>query len=173
MDNLQKYAELFSMICERFDGADLGKKVVQKLFYFFERKGISLGLRYGIHYYGPYSSKLDNTLHMLESEDYISIDTSGSTHIITLGPSDNHTTKQLTDAEQSTAQEVLNAFSHKTPLELEALATMDFIANSILEKNASDETIISKFNEIKGDKFNNALIQSVLSELKRLQLIAA
>jgi hypothetical protein len=64
-------------------------------------------------------------------------------------------------------------FSHKTPLELEALATMDFIANSILEKNASDETIISKFKEIKGDKFNNTLIQSVLSELKRLQLIAA
>ena len=61
-----------------------GKKAAQKMFYFFERKGIDLNLRYGIHYYGPYSAKLDNTLHILESEDYIDINTSSSTHVISM-----------------------------------------------------------------------------------------
>ena len=75
MANIRKYAQLFDLIHNSFDGAQLGKKVSQKMFYFFERKGIALNLRYGIHYYGPYSSKLDNTLHVLESEDYIKINT--------------------------------------------------------------------------------------------------
>ena len=37
MENLEKYAELFAMICNNFDGGSIGKKVSQKLFYFFEQ----------------------------------------------------------------------------------------------------------------------------------------
>ena len=85
MKNIKEFAKLFEIICVKFDGAPIGKKVVQKLFYFFERKGIQLNLRYGIHFYGPYSSKLDNMMHILESEDYISINTEGHTHIVSIG----------------------------------------------------------------------------------------
>lgn len=172
MENLQKYVELFSLISERFDGAELGKKVVQKLFYFYERKGITLNLRYGIHFYGPYSSKLDNALHMLESEEYISIDTSKATHVISVNPLENNI-EQLTGEEKNIAIEVLDAFAHKTPLELEALATMDYVATSILVRGATDEEIIEKFKEIKGSKFNNRSINKTLSELKKLNLIVA
>ena len=84
MENIRVYAQLFDMLCNCFDGAKLGKKAAQKMFYFFERKGIDLNLRYGIHYYGPYSAKLDNTLHILESEDFIEINTSSSTHVISM-----------------------------------------------------------------------------------------
>ena len=78
----EKHAYLFELICNKFDGAELGKKAAQKLFYFFERQGITLNLRYGIHYYGPYSEKLDNIMYYLESENVINIDDSGRTPAI-------------------------------------------------------------------------------------------
>lgn len=168
---LERYAELFEMICKNFDGANLGKKVAQKMFYFFERRGIQLNLRYGIHYYGPYSAKLDNTMHVLESEDYISIDTSGSTHIISMG-TNSVKEEALTSEEKDLAEAVIAAFAHKSPLELEALATMDYVANTILESPSKTE-IICAFKKIKGDKFNDTMIDITLNELKTLNLIAA
>lgn len=171
MENLEKYAELFAMICNNFDGGSIGKKVSQKLFYFFERMGIELNLRYCIHFYGPYSSRLDNMMHILESEDYISINDDMSTHIISLS---NSTLEESTldESEKEIAEKVIELFGHKTPLELEALATMDYVFNTILNKEADDEKIISTFKDIKGTKFNDTIISNTISELKRISLIA-
>lgn len=169
MENIRKYAELFDLIHNSFDGAQLGKKVSQKMFYFFERKGITLNLRYGIHYYGPYSSKLDNALHVLESEDYIKINTSGTTHVISMGK--KKVNNGLTDEEKDIAKIVIDSFAHKSPLELEALATMDYIANSM--NCTTKEQIISTFKAIKGDKFNASTITKTYNELKKLNLISA
>lgn len=169
MENIRKYAELFDLIHSSFDGAQLGKKVSQKMFYFFERKGIALNLRYGIHYYGPYSSKLDNALHILESEDYIKINTNGVTHVISIGK--KKVSDVLTNEEKDIAKSVIDSFAHKSPLELEALATMDYIANSM--NCTTKDQIISTFKAIKGDKFNGAIINKTYNELKRLDLISA
>ena len=35
MENIEKFAELFDMLYTSFDGAELGKKVTQKMFYFY------------------------------------------------------------------------------------------------------------------------------------------
>lgn len=172
MENIKKFAELFNILCSSFDGADLGKKVSQKIFYFFEREGMNLNLRYGIHYYGPYSSKLDNVMHVLESEDYISIDTSGMTHIISPGSTELDT-EILTDKEKGIVNKVIIEFAHKSPLELEALATIDYVANTMLSGKGSDDEIISLFKEIKGDKFKADVIDSALQTLKNLNFIAA
>lgn len=172
MENIKKYAELFGLLCENFKGAQcLGKKASQKMFYFFEREGISLNLRYGIHFYGPYSAKLDNVMHILESEDYISIDTSKTTHEISLG-TERVEESMLSQEEKKTAASVIESFAHKTPLELEVLTTMDYIANSILPEHVSDEERKQKFKEIKGTKFNDSAIDEALTELKGLGLIA-
>ncbi len=171
MNNKEKIVKLFEMLCEKFDGAPLGKKATQKMFYFFERKGIDLNLRYGIHYFGPYSSKLDNAMHLLESEDYISIDTSGATHVISIGEN-KITSSPLSNNEEQIAEYVLNTFSHKSALELEALTTMDYIANTILESSNKEE-IITQFKLIKGDKFHDSVIESAYIELVTLQLICA
>lgn len=173
MGNMEKTALLFQMLCEKYDGANsLGKKATQKMFYFFERFGIDLNLRYGIHFYGPYSSKLDDQMYELESEGYISINTSGLTHIISCG---HHTAPQnvLTVDEIAIVEYVMQTFEHKSPLELEALSTMDYIAHSILPTDASDEQIIEKFKQIKGTKFEPNIINSSLEELKQLELIAS
>lgn len=171
MNNTKRYALLFKMLCEEYDGAAvLGKKASQKMFYFFERKGINLNLRYGIHYYGPYSAKLDDAMYELESEGYISIDTSGPTHIIKLG-SEVVPDTSLTAQEKEIAKGVLEVFEHRSPSELEALTTMDYIANFILSKEATEEDIISKFKEIKGTKFSQNTIDNTLRELEELELV--
>ena len=169
-NSMEKYAELFGMLCTNFDGAKLGKKAAQKMFYFFERMGINLNLRYGIHYYGPYSEKLDNTLHILESEDYISIDTTGTTHVISMGEN-KVKADALTDAEQGIVKIVIDNFAHKTPLELEALATMDFVANSM--NCTTKNEIIDIFKRIKGEKFKNSDIDETYNVLLGLGLISA
>lgn len=169
MENIQVYAQLFDMLCNCFDGAKLGKKAAQKMFYFFERKGIDLNLRYGIYYYGPYSSKLDNALHVLESEDYIKINTNSSTHVISMkkGVSVN----ALSENQKQIADTVIKAFAHKTPLELEALATMDFVSNTM--KCSTKEQIVNTFREIKGNKFAEVMIEESYKTLQQLGLIEA
>lgn len=172
MIDYKKYAQLFRLLCENFNGDKLGKKVTQKIFYFFEREGISLNLRYGIHFYGPYSSKLDNIMHMLENEEYIFIDTTGTTHVISQG-SKTDSINTLTENEEQIAKKVINNLSKKTPLELEALATMDYIANTLLPDFSSEQDIISKFKEIKGNKFTDTYIEKTFSELTDTGLISA
>ena len=171
MDSINKLADLFVILCNKYDH-ELGKKVTQKMFYFFERKGINLNLRYGIHFFGPYSSKLDNAMHMLEWDGVISINTSGITHTISLGDTPIEDTA-ITGEEEAIASYVIETFQSKTPYELEALATMDYIANSMLGGVYTDELIIEKFIEVKGDKFKQPIINKTLGELKTLGFIAA
>ena len=169
MENIEKIAELFAILKE--SNGTLGKKVSQKMFYFFERKGINLNLKYGIYYYGPYSSKLDNAMHLLEAEEYITIDTSGLTHTIEMG-SNKLAKEYLSDSEKEVASQIVYWFSSKSAFELEALATMDYVATSILPKGASDQLIIDKFKQIKESKFDDSLIHKTLKELKNYGLIA-
>ena len=171
MDNINKLADLFVILCNKYDH-ELGKKVTQKMFYFFERKGINLNLRYGIHFFGPYSSKLDNAMHMLEWDGVISLNTSGITHTISLGDTLKESST-ITGEEEAIASYVIETFKSKSPYELEALATMDYIANSMLGGTYNDELIIKKFIEVKGDKFNQSVINKTLDELKNLGFIAA
>lgn len=171
MGVINKYSELFVLLAKGYHGAELGKKVTQKMFYFFERNGINLNLRYGIHYYGPYSSKLDNVMNILESDDYIKIDTSGMTHVISIKEYKKDETV-LSKEERDEAAFVINAFANKSALELEALATMDYVANFILTPGSADSEIIAQFKEIKGSKFSENDIKKSLEELKHLGFVA-
>lgn len=171
MLNTNKYGELFYLLSNGFHGAKLGKKVSQKMFYFFERRGIALNLRYGIHYYGPYSARLDNVMRILESDGYLTIDTSGSTHIISVQKKAKDEAA-LSAEERETATSVIRDLAQKSASALEALATMDYVAVSLTPPDASDAEIMAKFKEIKGTKFNQNEIETALAELKRLHFVA-
>lgn len=173
MNDIEKYAELFQVLCENEQiEKPLGKKVTQKMFYFFERKGLDLNLRYGIHFYGPYSSKLDNIMHVLESENMISIDDSGRTHMISLGK-EYTGTKVLSTSEMQIVNKVIEQFGNKNASELEALATMDYIANFTLHNKAIKDDIIAKFKEIKGSKFDDGTVSRTYNELLNMEFISA
>ena len=167
MTCFEKNSIIIRQICDKIEP---GKKMLQKLMYLISRKGVKLELNYSIHYFGPYSSKLDGTLHTLESFDKLSINTSGITHTIHLGDSPIEGT--LNGKEQESVDFVLKNFLRRSAHELEAITTIDYVATTILKNQAKDEEIIEKVQQIKGTKFSKEYLQDCLQTLKRLDYIA-
>lgn len=165
----KKVESLFKVICDKYEG-ELGKKASQKLFYFFEREGIDLNLRYGIHYYGPYSSKLSEEMYDLENEGIITVDTSKPRHVISWVNQKSEMCV-LSENDKRIAAKVMNDFGKKKPRELEALSTMDFVAQNLIEDSQKSEQVIDKFIEIKGTKFSREEARNCYSELRKLQLV--
>lgn len=147
-----------------------GKKMLQKLMYLIDRSGMDLDLNYSIHYFGPYSSKLDSAIHTLESYDKLNIDTSGSTHIIRLG--DIAIEGTLDAQEQQKVDFVMENFSKKSAHELEAITTVDYVATTMLKGKGSDQEIINKVKQIKGSKFSQEYLSDCLDILKHLKYLA-
>lgn len=146
-----------------------GKKMLQKLMYLIERQGVNLDLNYSIHFFGPYSSKLDEMIHTLESYDKLNIDTSGATHIIKKGttPIEGH----LNEKDQQKINFVLEHFSNKSAFDLEAITTLDYVANKMLKDSADEDEIISKVQKIKGSKFSADCLAESFQILKRFHYI--
>lgn len=167
MFDVRKCGSVIGMVC---DNEVPGKKKLQKLMYLMERKGLDLNLNYGIHFYGPYSSKLDDTLHFLETEDIISIDTSGPTHKICKG-SETYT-NVLNNEEIEIVESILNIFEEKTPLELEAMTTIDFVANVTFNGRAQKDEILNKVIDIKGEKFKLEDLQNDFEILRQYNFVA-
>ena len=149
MNMLKKYAFLIGDICKDHQ---TGKKKLQKLMYLIERKGVQLDLRYSIHFFGPYSSKLDHIIHILENEDWLDIDTSGQTHRIIMKKEGNG---QLSKEDNILVDEVREAFYDKSPMELEALTTIDYVATTLLHGTATRDDVIKQVKIIKGKKFSS------------------
>lgn len=147
-----------------------GKKMLQKLMYLIDRSGLDLDLNYSIHYFGPYSSKLDNTMHILESYDKLNIDTSGSTHIIR--PGEVAIEGDLDEQDQQKVDFVMDNFSSKSAHELEAITTIDYVATAMLKRKGSDQEVIDKVKQIKGSKFSQEYLFDCLHTLKRLQYLS-
>ena len=164
----EKIKYLLRFICDGYDG-NLGKKATQKLFYFFEREGIDLGLRYGIHFFGPYSARLNDIIYSLEDDGVLSIDNRGQTHVIQWIGDELTDEEVLSDDEKNIAKRVIKVFGSKSSLELEGLATIDFIASR--ESNNPEEKIIESFMKIKGTKFSLNDAKKYYEELKNIQLI--
>lgn len=162
MTSVEKNAIIIKQIC---DSIVPGKKMLQKLMYLISRKGLNLDLNYSIHYFGPYSAKLDATLHLLESYDKLYIDTSGATHIINLGTSPIDGV--LEDSEQKIVDFVLGKFATKSAHELEAITTLDYVAKVILQGSGTDTEIVKKVMQIKGSKFSSDYLVSSLYLLKQ------
>lgn len=135
-----------------------------------ERRGVDLNLNYSIHFFGPYSSVLDNAIHIMAMKGVINIDTSGPTHKITVG-NYGGIKNDLNEVEIGDIRFVLDNFSNKTANELEAITTLDYVATKILGGEESDDEIIEKVKDIKGDKYTTEYLKSGLSVLKELDFL--
>ena len=167
MTSFETNSIIINQICNQVEP---GKKMLQKLMYLIERGGVNLDLNYSIHYFGPYSSKLDSTMRILESYDKLNIDTTGVTHIIRLGdvPIDG----TLDGPDQQKVDFVMENFSTKSAHELEAITTIDYVAVAMLKGQGSDQEIINKVQQIKGEKFSQEFLFHCLNTLKQLKYLA-
>ena len=166
MTNFETNSIIIKQICEAIEP---GKKMLQKLMYLIDRKGVNLDLNYSIHFFGPYSSKLDNTMHILESYDKLRIDTSGATHIIRLG--ENQISGSLDKEDQEKVDYILEHFITKSAHELEAITTLDYVATTMLKGDGTDQQIIDKVKQIKGTKFSVEYLADGLKTLKMCNYI--
>lgn len=169
MDKLRIYAQTLERICEK---GNQGKKAVQKLMYLIERKGVDFELGYSIHFFGPYSEKLDDILHRLESDEIVNIDTSGRTHIVRVLDSSLCEGATLSPEERKIVEYVINEFGNKSAFELEGIATLDYIACNLPPGNQSDTDIINGVKRIKGTKFSEQQLKQYLEILKTHQYLS-
>ena len=165
-----QYIIIIKKICEK---TEMGKKMLQKLLYLIERKGVKLNLNYSIHFFGPYSAKLDELIHLFESEDIIEIDTSGVTHKINISKNIpveyketiNHYEFSSNDKEK--VNFVLENFINRSAFELEAITTLDYVATVMSNKAQSDSQVIEEVKKIKGSKFKEDFLKQQLAFLKK------
>lgn len=134
-----------------------GKKQLQKLMYLMERYGIDLNLNYSIHFYGPYSSRLDYALHAYESMGLISITISGSTHLISMQADRREDIDgKLNENDLRIEQEVMRNYKHYSAQDLEALTTIDYVAHSMFKDCKEKDEVLKMVKFIKGDKFSDS-----------------
>lgn len=166
MTNFDRNSIIICQICESMEP---GKKMLQKLMYLIERRGVNLGLNYSIHFFGPYSDKLNEMIHTLESYDKLTIDTSGVTHTIHNGdiPIEGH----LDEEEQEKINFVLEHFSNRSAFDLEAITTIDYVANKMLRGSKDREEIINKVKKIKGSKFSDTHLSESFQTLQQFHYI--
>ena len=167
MKNYAKCEEILHYICQN---QEPGKKMVQKLMYLMERKGIDLGLNYSIHFYGPYSASLDDALHALEARGIINITMDHLTHKIT--PVDrNHFPRELEEGDKKAVFDVLSNFGKKSAADLEAYTTLDYVAHTMLGDEGTEEQVIQDVLKIKSKKFSLEELQEKYQVMKQLNYI--
>lgn len=164
---MNKLTYVLSALCKDYEP---GKKMVQKLVYLVERKGLDLDMDYSIHFYGPYSSDLDQYMHALEANNVLTIDTSGLTHKLRFLKKPR--TNPLSETENGILNDVISLFANKSALELEVLTTTDYVTNNMLsEDDRSKSAIIKLVKKIKGSKFSDNQIENCIQVLSKNGLI--
>lgn len=144
-----------------------GKKAVQKFFYLIERKGVDFDLDYSIHYFGPYSAKLDNLLTFFLNKEIIDINTSGMTHTISVLDSSKCEGDGLDGTDETIVNKVIEIYKNLSAFDLEGIATTDYVArNAVGKANQSVDEIVSGVIRIKGSKFSTAQISNYFHNLK-------
>jgi uncharacterized protein YwgA len=146
-----------------------GKKALQKLIYLVEKKGVDLGFNFSIHYYGPYSSTLDDAVHSLQMQGVIDIVPDGMSHRIHVTElSDMMESTTLSQTEEQEIEDVLRTFGRMTAFDLELITTTDFVARALRQsgKTCMDDDIIEGVRRIKGDKFSQDKMTQAIIQLR-------
>ncbi|MBO8159723.1 type II toxin-antitoxin system antitoxin SocA domain-containing protein [Thermosyntropha sp.] len=149
-----------------------GKKVVQKLVYLIQRKGVNLGFDYAIHYYGPYSSELDDFLYSLKIKGILDIVPDGNKHRIDFigdeyGEYEEEELK-ISAVEETLIEEVLEYFGNKSGRELELITTVDFVKRKLgKNKCLANRDVIEAVQKIKSDKFSADEIERAIYVLEK------
>lgn len=145
-------------------GSDLGKKQLQKLVYILEAKGIKLGYEYSIHFYGPYSEDLNHDLLILNSEGYVDLQITESTHQIIPHGTTEAAPLNLTPEDRSLLLATIHEYREYTPSKLELLTTAHFVA---LYFGKTDDDILRGVKKIKGAKYTDAQIKDVVKHIRK------
>ena len=137
------------------------KKALQKMIFLIEKKGIQLGYDYGLHFYGPYSSRLDDETTDLSSDGVVKFDYSGYSHLMSVD--EKHFSvdpKGLTEQQINEIDNIIERFKGKSASELELLTTAIYAYDHL--DHRSVESVIKGVQKIKGAKYSVGNIKGSL-----------
>ena len=149
---------------DRLGGLELStlkdRKLLQKKVYMLQESGLNLGYHFGWYVYGPYSPDLTKDAFDLSMQ-------------LTHAPKtmDKGT---LTLGEQSALRK-MNAFLSSVSKEDELADSLEIIASLhfLMKENPSlkESDIISKFMQLKGDRFRDRDVQESMRQLRKSGII--
>jgi len=169
-NTMKELKNLVSVIKKIYKFQQPGKKALQKLVYLIEKKGVDLGYDFSIHYYGPYSSALDDSINAMHLQGMVEIIPDGRNHRICLTElSDMMGNDTFSQTDKQIIQSVLESFGSMNAYELELITTTDFVARELFKllEDCSDNDIIEGVKKIKGEKFSNEKIKEAILLLKK------
>ena len=146
---------------ESLTGQPPVKKMLQKIVYLLEEKGVDLNCNYTLHFYGPYSARLDAKTLELSSEGAIAFDYSGYGHKMSI-EQNYEVEPSLTKDELTIIESVISRYKEKTPSDLELLTTTIY-AKKYTDAKSKDD-IINNVKIIKGNKYPDTEIEWAIKE---------
>ncbi len=168
-------AGVIAKLVEMSDGIE-GKKVMQKLVYFLQERGVPLGFKYQLYFYGPYSHELTYAISDFEAFGILLVQpAANNATAYRVGPAANIFTnlnKIFLDRFQPILESVLDTFGKKTSSELELLATIDFIDKSLRGKEEKvNRGRVVELTKKEKAKYSETAINNAYDELVKIGLI--
>lgn len=170
MVNKEAIVSIISQIGSPSKTRSVSKKTLQKIVYLIEAMGEDLGCKYGIHFYGPYSSNLEFAIYEMETKGELTIDYANPAYTI-------HVTKNTAPAcGNETTRRVIQEFANETAGELELLTTVLYVYQrthtthpcSRDELNGKDSSdILEETRRVRGSRNTDADIQAAIDRLDR------
>ena len=158
------------LLCMIIDGSKnhqvVGRTILQKVAYFCKYLGWDVG-HYQLHYYGPFSFQLTNTIQMAESNKLVK-QSNEPPQLFKLTDKGQDVVNQFTEKVCSpekvnkTRSLVAHLSDWKTK-DIEIAATIDFVHNNGTKK----EDLVTKVHEIKSN-FDRAQIQKAYKKWSHL-----
>jgi uncharacterized protein YwgA len=139
-----------------------GKKALQKLVFLIEQKGIPLKYEYGLHFYGPYSGRLDAATAFLSADGIVKFDYSGYSHKMSIDEKYNVEPQSLSKQHVAVIDDLIEHFNGWSASDLELLTTAIYAYNNLEDK--SMQSTINGVKKIKGSKYSTDEITRIFSE---------
>jgi len=168
-------AEIIQYLVDKLQQS--GKVKLQKTMYFLqEALGVPLDYDYEMHYYGPYSFGLDDTLSEMQGKGVLSISQvlySGGYfgYDISLGKNAESDLKLLSEYKDK-ADKIVDIFNPMDAQTIELWATIHFVCSILNEKkgDSNKEAVVKEVRLLK-PKFSEQDIEKAYDEMQNKGLL--
>lgn len=155
----------------------VGKVKIQKVIYFLQKAcGVDLGYEFFMHYYGPYSSELNSTLHEMKTEGLLrfSVAIYPSYYGYQIDPVEKASeTVQLPAKIREKADKIIDLFNTDDAQKMELLSSIHFVRAILMDqgKTFDKESVVNEVQLLK-PKFEQEKIAEAYEELQQNGLLS-
>ncbi len=145
------------------------KKELQKTVFLIEKKGVSLGYKYMLHFYGPYCAELDHETMVLNAKGVIDFQYDQYGHKMSVADEYKDVAcEDLTELQQQTIKDVIERYKGESVSFLELLTTAIYVYDYTGAKTR--QTIRSNVKQIKGEKYSDREINKAIDEFSFFEI---